>query len=335
MTKRATKSRGSKGSSRSSEILRKIKAVIRSGRSFLVTTHFNPDGDALGSAVALALGLRRLGKKVTLYNTDPVPCSLRFLPLASQVVRELPADRRYDAAFIVDCADLDRVGKDFSKQRGIGQKIVIDHHAKSGRAGDLNLIDRKAAASGIVVFRLLKSLGVPITREIATAIYCALITDTGNFRYSNTDASVLKLAHDLVSRGVDPWTVSRQIFENFPVERLKLLGMVLATLEVSEGGRIASIVLTRKMLEETGAAPDLAEEFINFPRSIDTVEVAVQFRELEDGCKVSFRSKSRVDVASLAAAFGGGGHARAAGCTLKESLTEVKGKILDRVRAAL
>lgn len=301
-----------------------------------MTTHANPDGDALGSALALAAGLKRLRKKVKVYNEDSVPSFLRFLPRWETVSRELSPAERYDAAFIVDCADLERVGEVFQNHRGISKKIVIDHHARSGRAGDVNLIEVDAASTGVVVHELLKRLQIPISKEIAYAIYCTLVTDTGSFRYSNTTASVFRLAHELVSAGVRPWIVSKNLFDAFPKERLQLLGRVLNSLEITSQGRVASIVLANKMLEETGATHEMAEEFINFPRSIDSVEVAVQFRETTDGkIKVSLRSKDVVDVAALAALFGGGGHKRAAGCTLEGPLEEVRQKIYAAVEESL
>jgi phosphoesterase RecJ-like protein len=308
---------------------------IRRGKSFLVTTHENPDGDALGSALALATGLVKLKKKVKVYNRDPVPAFLKFLPNSEWVTSDLRPDERFDAAFIVDCADLDRVSESFVKHPGIAKRIVLDHHARSGRAGDMNLVEVKAASSGVVVYNVLKKIPVPISKEIAVNVYCTLVTDTGSFRYSNTNASVLKLAHELLKTGVEPWTISKNLYEKFPVERLKLLGRVLNTLELSPDGKIASILLTKEMLRETGAREEMAEEFINFARSIDSVEVAVQFREIDGGYKMSFRSKDLVDVAEIASRFGGGGHERAAGCKMKGSLPEIKEKILGTIRKEL
>ena len=205
----------------------------------------------------------------------------------------------------------------------------------SGECGDINLIDTAAASSGVVVFALLKKLGVPLNRELATHIYCTLVTDTGNFRYSNTNAEVLKLAEMLVRQGVEPWVIAKNIYESYPIARLKLMGRVLPTLEVSSDARYASLLLTRKMLEETGASSELSEEFVNFPRSVDSIEVSIFFREVEDNFyKISFRSKTYVDVASIAAQFEGGGHVRAAGCKLKGTLDEVKRKILAAVEEA-
>lgn len=313
-----------------------VVRVIRKGKSFLVTTHYNPDGDALGSALALAAGLKKLKKKVKVYNRDPAPASLRFLPSADKVSQQLSPDERFDASFIVDCADRDRVSDAFAPHQGLGTLIVLDHHRLSGRAGDINVIEKEAPSSGTVVLKLLKKLRVPITREIATDVYCTLVTDTGNFRYSNTDASVLALGSELLKKGVKVWPISKNLYESFPVERLTLLGRVLQTLEISPDRQIASITLTQTMLRETGATADLAEEFINYPRSIRGVEVAIQFREAEPGIyKISFRSKDRVDVAALAAQFKGGGHERAAGCTMKGTLEQVKATVLQAVVEAL
>ncbi len=336
MMRRVKKSHGSKNSLPNSRESQAVIRTIRQGKSFLVTTHYGPDGDALGSALALAQGLKKLRKRVKIYNQDPVPINLRFLPDSGAVTQNLAADERFDASFIVDCAEPERAGKVFQKHPGRGCLVVIDHHKKSGRAGDINLIEPKAPSTGFVVLKLLRELKVPLTRDIATAVYTTLVTDTGNFRYSNTDASVLRLAASLVEKGIEPWWVAKQVFESFPVERIFLLGKVLPTLHVSSDGRYASLTLTQQMLKETGATRDLSDEFINYPRSILGVEVAIQFRETEEGSwKVSFRSTERVDVAELAAQFGGGGHARAAGCELKEPFESARSKIFQAVEAAL
>ncbi|MBI2082924.1 MAG: bifunctional oligoribonuclease/PAP phosphatase NrnA [Deltaproteobacteria bacterium] len=337
MTKHRKKWKGSKSSSRKSDPFQRVIAEIRKGRSFLITTHANPDGDALGSAIALGLGLKKLGKKVKIYNADPVPGNLRFLSESKQVTSSLSADECFDAAFIVDCAEPERVGEIFLKHPNRGRLIVVDHHRKSGRAGDINLIQPTAASTGVVVRSLLKKLRIPITRAIAENIYTTLVTDTGNFRYSNTDASVFGIAKELVETGVSPWIVSKNIYDNYPVERILLLSKILPTLQISSDKRYASIVISQQSFQEVGASSDLIDEFINYPRSINTVEVAIQFRETPDGkWKVSFRSKEFVDVATLAARFGGGGHIRASGCTFEGlPLEEVRQKIFVAVEEAL
>lgn len=335
MTRRVTRSKKSRPSFQNSETLRLILREIRAGRSFLVATHVNPDGDALGSALALGLGLKRLGKRVKIYSADPVPGNLRFLPGAERVTALLTVQERFDAAFLVDCAEPERAGETFFQHPRRGRLIVIDHHRRGGRGGEINLIEPAAASTGTIVLKLVKKLRVPVGREIAVNVYTTLVTDTGNFRYSNTSPSVLRLAADLMEKGVSPWQVSRHLYDSYPPARLQLLAKVLPTLVVSRDGRSASIVLTEEMFRETGASVDLADEFINYPRSIDTVEVAIQFREADGKWKVSLRSKERVDVAMLAARFGGGGHARAAGCTLEETLEAAREKIFRAVEEAL
>lgn len=337
MTKPSKKRPASKTSSPSShKILSQILTRIRKGKSFLVAPHQSPDGDALGSALGLALGLKALGKKVKVYNPDPVPYSLRFLPGSERVTSVLAEGERYDASFLVDCADLDRVGPAFEKHPGLGTKVVLDHHARSRREGDLNFVVPTAASSGMVVLKVLKALKVKIDRGIATNIYVTLATDTGNFRYSNVNAGVFEAAKQMVAAGVVPWHVSRELYERQPKERLKLLPEVLKTLAFSFEERVAVIFVTREMYRQTGGARDMSEDFIEFPRSIDSVEVAIFLKETEDGrVKASLRSKEYVDVGAVAALFGGGGHIRAAGCTFDEGLETARDKLLGALRAVL
>ncbi len=320
----------------SSKILSQILTPIRNGKSFLVAPHQSPDGDALGSALGLALGLQALGKKVKVYNPDPVPYSLRFLPGSERVTPVLAEGERYDASFLVDCADLERIGPAFQNHPGLGTKIVLDHHARSRREGDLNLVEPAAASSGMVVLKVLKALKVRIDRGIATNIYVTLATDTGNFRYSNVNAGVFETARDLAKAGVVPGDVSRELYERQPKERLKLLPEVLKTLAFYFEERVAVIFVTREMYRQTGGARDMSEDFIEFPRSIGTVEVAVFLRETDDGrVKASLRSKEYVDVSRIAARFGGGGHVRAAGFTFEDGIDQARKRLLKAIRPFL
>ncbi|MBI1908672.1 MAG: bifunctional oligoribonuclease/PAP phosphatase NrnA [Deltaproteobacteria bacterium] len=315
---------------------KKVITAIRQGQSFIVTSHLNPDGDALGSMLALGAGLAALGKKVKIYSRDGVPKNLAFLPGSGAVSKELTLDEPFDAGFLVDCAERKRAGEFYEKSHGIRRFIVVDHHIKSGKSGDINLIDPKAPSTGELVYRLLKKLKVSITPEIAIPIYCTLITDTGNFCYSNTNHKVLRTASELVRLGAEPWFIAKNVYESYSVARYHALGKVLQTMEFSPDGRIAWATVSQALLKETGAALDDIDGFINFLRSIRTVEVAIQFREdSPQTYKVSLRSKDFVDVASIAARFEGGGHIRASGCTVPGSLAEVKSKILGAVQEAL
>lgn len=303
---------------------------------FLIASHANPDGDAIGSTLALGMGLCTLGKQVTMFNADGVPRQLRFLPYADRIVRSLNAGGGYDACVLVDCAQPKRAGEPIAAVAQQLPLFYVDHHILPGIRHEEHCIDPRAAATGAVIFQILKTLGVWITPEIARLIYCTLVVDTGFFCYSNTTPEVLRLAADLVAAGADPWDAASQLQENNSVVRFLLLQRVLETLEVSERGRYATVIVTQEMFREAGALPEDAEEFVNFPRAIGGVEVAALFREQAPRrWKVSLRSKRDVDVAAITALFDGGGHEHAAGCTIEADLATVRGRIAEAVRKAL
>jgi phosphoesterase RecJ-like protein len=312
-----------------------ICRVLREKRSFLVACHENPEGDAIGSELALALALRKMGKAVTVLNADPVPANLAFLPGADTVVFEEDGSK-YDVAVVVDCGSPERTGRIGPELRKCPLLVNIDHHRTNGDRGDLSLVDPDAAATGLLVHRVLSAMGYDIDVDVATNIYVAVLTDTGSFHYGSSSPEAFEVAGEMVRRGVDPWAVAEQVYETQSANRLRLLGRVLASLEVVAGGRIASITTMRGDLREFDSGKDALEGFINYPRSIVGVEVAVSFREEEEGVfRVSFRSKGRVDVSAVAARFGGGGHRNASGCTVPGSLPDVKRKVFEALSAVL
>jgi bifunctional oligoribonuclease and PAP phosphatase NrnA len=316
-------------------ILREIAETVRRGRKFLVASHENPEGDAIGSILALGRGLRRLGKQVTLFNPDPVPEVLAFLPGAKRIVRRLPAGARFDAAFALDCGDRKRLGDGFPGPEKIGRLVNIDHHASNTRFGDLNLVDPLASSAAEMVFDVLRALSAPPDRPAAENIYAGILTDTGSFRYANTREKTFSAARACVLLGVEPWKIADKIYDTQPPARLILLRRVLKTLKIEAGGKVSSVVVTRRMLLQAGAVPALTEDFINFPRSVKGTQVAILFREAEAGkYRVSFRSRGRVDVSRISRRFGGGGHPNAAGCTVAGTLREVRAKVLRQVRGA-
>jgi bifunctional oligoribonuclease and PAP phosphatase NrnA len=338
MTTRVKRSRASKASSRKSRALEDVVRLVKNGRRFLVASHRHPDGDTLGSALGLAAGLKKLGKKVKLYNADAVPDALKFLPGAERVTSVLSSEETFDACFVVDCSDLSRVGEDFQSHLGsgrFGRVVVLDHHARGTHQGDLRLVDAKAASSGVVVYRVLRRLGVSMTREIATNLFVTLVTDTGNFRYANTSADVFALAEEFVRSGVSPDRISLSLHEKAPRERLKLLARALETLELVEDDQIGIITVTREMLRETGGSLELADDFVDYPRSLKSIEIAVLFRESEEGWRVSLRSKSRADVGAVAERLGGGGHVRAAGFTGRGELKAVRERTIRELTKEL
>jgi phosphoesterase RecJ-like protein len=312
-----------------------ICRLFREKERFLIACHENPEGDAIGSELALALALRKIGKTATVLNSDPVPGNLLFLPGADTVVFDADGSS-HEVAVVVDCGSTERTGRVQAELRKCPIMVDIDHHPTNHAQGDYCLIDPGIAATGILVHRILAAMGVPIDRDIAVNIYVAVLTDTGSFHYSNSSPEAFSVAGDMVRIGVDPWEVAERVYETQSAERLRLLGRVLGSLELAAGGRVAAITTRKKDLRDFLATKDHLEGFINYPRSIFGVEVAAAFREEDAGeYRVSLRSKGKVDVSAIASALGGGGHRNAAGCTVRGSLDEVKRKVFRLLGDAL
>lgn len=309
---------------------------IQTAQRILILAHANPDGDAIGSTLALGMGLRQLGKDVVMFNEDPLPYSLRFLPYVSELARSVPLAADIDLAIMVDCSQPHRAGKSFEALAPQVSLMIIDHHMINGAAPEGNCIDVTAAATGHVIYELLTRMSAKITPEIATLVYTTVVMDTGFFKYSNTTAKVFELAAELVRLGASPSEVSQSALESCPVAQIRLLPLVLETMTLEFSGQCSTLVLTHQMLAEAQATPDMAEDFINYARSIEGVELAVLFRERDPGVyKISFRSKKRINVAEIASRFGGGGHMHAAGCTIEKNLPEVKAIILSAIESVL
>src|SRR3990172_5950699 len=312
---------------------------MRQERKFLVVSHVNPEGGAVGSLLGLALAPKGMGKDVTAYLEDPVPGIFTFLPGADSVVHDLEGRGPFDCTFAVDCGKKDRLGKGFVDLKGPGCIINLDHHTTNDRFGDINVIMPKASATGEVIYDLCKAASMTITPEIAVNLYVAIHTDTGSFRYSSTTPESLIKAGELLKMGVDPWEISTRVYENYPARRFKLLAKVLSTLEVvklnsgSQDTDIATLVVTLDMMRNSEAGVDLADGFVNCARGIEGVEVGVLFMECHPReYKLSFRSKKDVNVSSVANALGGGGHAHAAGAVMKGTLEEVKAKVVEAIK---
>lgn len=312
--------------------IKKIVQIITEGEHFLVASHLNPDGDAIGSSLALALALEEMDKEVVVYNHDHVPFQFDFLPSADRIVKEIPKDAAFDAAFVLDCSEPDRVGKDFETSVSTKSWINIDHHLTNEEFADVTMLDSTACATGFLVYQLIKALPVKLTKEIAENIYTTILVDTGSFRYSNATNEAFSAAGEMVDLGVSPWDVANKVYENQPHGRLKLLNHVLDTLNVVEDGKIATVVVTEEMMKETGTDSDATDGFVNYPRSIEGVEVAVMIREIgTDEYKISYRSKGKVNVAEAAQKFNGGGHRNAAGCVIKGKMNEVRSRAIQAV----
>ncbi len=314
--------------------------LINDADSFLVVSHENPDGDAIGSTLAMCHLLWALGKRAVPYNVDPVPFNFAFLRGADQLISDpdaLTAMEPLEVTLLLDCAQKDRAGDRFPEAGWRPRIGVVDHHSTWDQDfADVYVRDTSAAAVGEMMYRLALTAGVAVSQEMAECCYASIMTDTGGFRYGKTTQGTFKIAAELVGCGVQPWHMNRHVYENDPLARVRLLGRVLNTLTVSECGRLAFIVVDDEMLGEPGLRPEMLDGFINYARGIRGVEVATQLRQLGPGrFKVSFRSRGTVNVAALAETFGGGGHHNAAGCAVDGSAEDIQRRLADRLAELL
>ncbi|WP_020675939.1 DHH family phosphoesterase [Geopsychrobacter electrodiphilus] len=302
-------------------MITEIIKQIDGGQRFLVCAHSSPDGDAIGSTLGLMLGLEKLGKEVVAYNADGVPDTLRFLPGADRLVTDLSDQPAFDCVFVLDAGDLKRTIDPVAERAPV--LVNIDHHPGS-TFGTICYLDVTAAATAVMIYRLFKACNLTLDTDIALALYTGLLSDTGSFRYSNSNAEAFAVGGELVAFGINPWDVASALYESQPPERMKLLSLVLATLHISTDHKYASVAMSLDMLQEAGALPEHSESFVNYPRAISGVEVAVFFRQVDPTkVKLSFRSRGRIDVSCLANQLGGGGHKNAAGGEMSGSLESV------------
>ena len=286
---------------------------IENSNHIVLASHINPDGDALGSSLSLYTILKNMGKKVTIFNvTKPLPMYLDFLPNFDKVIDKLP--KNYDLLISFDCGSFDRLGIENRPPF----LINIDHHISNTQYGDINLIDPKAASTSQVVYNMLKANNIQIPDDSAVCIYTALVTDTGSFQYESVNDKVFEMAADLVRCGVKPDFVAKMLFQRDRLSRLRLLAKAYETIELTCDGKVAFVEVTKEMMEITGAIKDDTDTIVNSVRAIASVEVACMLREDEDGIKISLRSKNYADVSKVAIKYGGGGHIRAAGATIKD-----------------
>lgn len=311
---------------------------LNDSRNVLITTHASPDGDAIGSLLAMNLALQGNHKRITLYNESPIPAVYRFLPRVHCVGSRLTSPDLFDTAVVLDCGDLQRVGEASAMIGRIPEIINIDHHITNTRFGTCQLIDVQACACTEILFHLFERMQVPFTRELATCIYTGILTDTGSFRFSNTNRTTFQICENMVACGVDPFQVAQHVYGTYSLGRIKLLNLALDSIEISDNGKVSLMALTRAMLHETGTQPEDTDGMINYARRIQDVKIAVLIQEQLNGSDrfqgqrrhyhVSLRSDGSVDVAAIAALFGGGGHQSAAGFSIESTLTEIKEKIL-------
>ncbi len=321
------------------EITTELIDVLRQSKKILTISHVSPDFDAIASQLAAKLALEKVGKKITTYNESGAYPNMTFLPGVEDVVTRLHPRARFDCTLLMDAGTPDRFGKvlNESPRERFGTLIKVDHHLTGSAFAEMEYVDPGRASTGELVMDLIKRYPIELDADIALNLYCAVVTDTGGFRYSNTNSAAFHTVAELLQHGVNPWDVTTRLYENRPEAELRLLSLVLKTLHVSHSGRYATLEMRCTDREAAGAEDYMTDGFINYARSLSGVEVAIFIREMipDKQFKVSFRSKGTVNVATLAESLGGGGHHNAAGCTMKGSLTEVKAILYRIVDAKL
>lgn len=313
---------------RNSEIKKKIIEKLRSCNSIAITCHLRPDGDCIGSALGLMLSLRELGKRVEIYNVDPTPCFLQKLPGAEKIKRgKVPGG--FECVVFMEASALERSGHDEAD----GFTIHIDHHRTSEEFAHINWIEADRSSVGEMIFELLLENGMPITSDVATCLYAAIFSDTGGFRFSNTTPRALKYASFLAGAGAEPSMISRILLESHKKEEIYLLRRILETIRFNETGKIVAAFIKREFLNEfsLGLQDVESESIMNILRSVEDVEVALLFKELDNGFRVSLRSKDNVDVGRIAESFDGGGHPQAAGFNINLPAKEALETVFRRI----
>jgi phosphoesterase RecJ-like protein len=330
--------------------LQKIAEFISEYQNFLITAHQKPDGDAVGSLLALHLAMTQAGKTVIPYLADPVPKNLLFLPGSDSILHSSvlsisppPALLEEPILIILDCNELERTGLlPFFSPKSLKTIIVLDHHIAapvplSGFEDNLATepvicIDTNIFSTAALIYRLIEILKWPVTADIATNIYTGLVTDTGSFCHSNTNAEALEMGAALVRAGANPNKISSQLFQQYPVSRHRLLALALNTIDLQCDGRVGFMHVSPEMFIQSGANEDDAHDFVGYLKSIDTVELAIFIKETSNGqSNISMRSKSYFNVAELAASFGGGGHFHAAGFRMNKPISEIKNMLLGKL----
>ena len=306
---------------------------LKKSKHVLLASHAHPDGDAIGSLIAMGFAIEALKKKITLYNESPIPAVYRFLPYVDRVVRHVETENAYDTAVILDCGNLQRIGEAASAVSPIPTIINIDHHMTNTYFGTYQLIDTSACATAEILYRVIKKMKIPFTKAIATLIYTGILTDTGSFRFSNTNRAAFTICEEMIGLGVDPYTIAQHVYGTYSLGRIKLLNLALDSIEISPNGKLSLMTLTEDMFVETGTQPEDVDGMINYVKRIEDVKVAALIQPDQNGrgnpanpllFNVSLRSDGSVDVASIASDFGGGGHFSAAGFTIELPLPDLK-----------
>ena len=309
---------------------REIKNALKGARSAIIATHVDPDGDAIGSMLALGMILEHLELETHYYAADSVPRIYRFLPGSEKIKRAVTDFHHFDVGFVVDASDISRVG-DKIELRKIAARIVnIDHHPDNTQFGDINCV-RRSSCVGELIYDLAKFLKIKLDKPMADCLYTSIITDTGNFRYDNTNAKTFLIASELIKAGVNTAKLTTRIYDTKSVPGVRISAQALSNIKFSEDRKVAWTAVSEEMMAAANARPEDLIGIVDAIRAIEGVEVAVFFREEKEKVKINFRSKERVNVSEIARRFGGGGHLKASGAVVAGQLAEVEERVIGEV----
>lgn len=306
--------------------------LIKTNNNIFIVSHISPDGDNMGSSLALMWALEKKNKNVTVLESDLIPDDFKFLPGSDSIKPYNENLGDIDLLIALDCGDEERLGLNKELLEKSNKVLNVDHHASNTNFGDINVVDPAASATGELVYELIKAMDIDIDKNIAENLYTAISTDTGSFKYDSTTSKTHRIVAELLDTGIDKNKININIYENMSFSKMNLLREAFRTLETFKGKRIATMEVTQKMLSETETSIEDAEGIISFIRNLDSVEVAVLLKERkEKSIKVSLRTKKDVDASKICKIFGGGGHKRAAGCTINEELNRAKELIVKAI----
>lgn len=309
---------------------KRLEDLIADSETFFLAGHLNPDGDTIGSMLAIASVLKRLGKKVRTFSQDPVPENLRFLPHVKSIRSRPPAaSAKFDAAILLECSNPARGGNLDPVLKRSAKVVNLDHHKTSEFYGDINIVEPHSSSTAEIVYRLFYNMNVHVTKREAACLYTGIVTDTGRFHFPATSPRTLEVASRLLETGFKFSRVNDLLYATKACEGLKILGRALESLEMRAGGRLAVLTLKASDFKELGARSEHTENVINFGLMPPGVRAAVMFREEEDRIGVTFRSRGHLDVSAVAKSFGGGGHRNASGCRIRGSLHDVREKLIS------
>lgn len=318
-------------------IMNNILGKIKESNKIAITFHVSPDGDSLGSSLALMMGLRKIGKEAYILSKEEIPGNFEFLPCSNMIDGEtftiLP---NTECVIVLDCGDVKRINAELDLNNKAYTIINIDHHMSNDLYGDLNYVDTNASAMSETVYQMLRIIGIKIDKDMAICLYTSLITDTGSFKYSGTTSVTHTIAGDLINTGINFSEIHRIIFDNKKFDTIKLRGKAIEKMELINE-EICIMVITKEMLSELGLDSETdTSDIINIGMQVNSVETTALIKEADDGVKVSLRSKSKVDVRKVAEGFGGGGHIRASGLKMEnKTVEEAKKLIVNELKISL